>query len=205
MAKPKWDVEVYFDFGCPFAYQAAVWLRDLKKELGDDLKITWRYFPIEQVNSINGEKWKVWDQPLDESNRIQTGFRAAVAAAEQGREQFEKFLELWLEARHTMAAGQKPLKVRDAAKKAGLDMDKFERDLQDPKLWKKIGRDYKRGKDIGVFGTPTFVFKGGESAYLKMRPAPPAEDAVAVWNEFVDVVVGRPYIGEIKRPQKPQS
>jgi len=104
-----------------------------------------------------------------------------------------------------MTPGQKPLKVREAAKQAGLDMDRFERDLNDPGLWARIGADYERGKEIGVFGTPTFVFPDGESAYLKMRPAPPTEDAVAVWNEFVGVVIGRPYIGEIKRPQKPKA
>jgi hypothetical protein len=38
-----------------------------------------------------------------------------------------------------------------------------------------------------------------------MRPAAPQEEAVAVFEEFVGTVQGRPYIAEIKRPSKPSS
>ena len=68
-----------------------------------------------------------------------------------------------------------------------------------------IGKDYETARnEYGVFGTPTFVFPGGQAAYMKMRPKAPDEDAVTVWNDFVTTVVDRPYIAEIKRPSKPE-
>lgn len=201
-----WNIEVYGDYGCPFVHAAALWLRDLKAELGDRLNVTWRFFPLEQINSTNGPDWKVWEQPLDEKNRVQLGFRGALAARKQSQEAFEKFHVAWLESRHAMKAGERPPTVEDVAKASGLDLERFMRDLNDPAIWAEMAADYEKGlTEVGVFGTPTFVFDDGSSAYLKQRPAPPADRAVAVWDEFVDIVRNHPNITEIKRPRKPEA
>ena len=68
-------------------------------------------------------------------------------------------------------------------------------------LWD--GRDHTEAVEKhGIFGTPTFVFENGGSAYLKTF-IPPAEDSVEFFDHFVALVADRSYVGEIKRPQPP--
>ena len=94
--------------------------------------------------------------------------------------------------------------LRAVAGDAGLDMERFERDLGDRSLLTKIGEDYTEGRERhGVFGTPTFVFPSGAAAYLKMLPPPPPEETTAVFHEFVRTVRDRSYLTEIKRPRPP--
>jgi protein-disulfide isomerase len=93
----------------------------------------------------------------------------------------------------------------EAASRAQLDLTRFAADLEDRSLLKEIENDYVTGRDgLGVFGTPTFVFPDGQSAYLQVLPAPPPEEAVAFWLDFVRDVRDRPYLREIKRPRRPQ-
>ncbi len=199
-------VEVYYDYVCPYVYAGALWVRDVKTALGDEIEFVWRSFPLEQVNSAEGPEWKVWEQA---DNYVSRGFyalRGAEAAKLQGPDHFINYHYSILEARHVedQNIGRKNV-VIDAARTAGLDMDAFERALADRSLLGNIGNDYETARaQHGVFGTPTFVFPGGEAAYMKMRPKAPEEDAVAVWNDFVATVVGRQYVHEIKRPYKPE-
>ncbi|MBA2776485.1 MAG: DsbA family protein, partial [Chloroflexia bacterium] len=57
-------IDVYFDYACPWAWGSQVWLDEVREELGDDLEINWRYFPLEQVNAQSPE-FKLWEQPND--------------------------------------------------------------------------------------------------------------------------------------------
>lgn len=205
MSKPL-VVEVFYDYLCPYVYAGAFWARDVKTALGDEIEFVWRSFPLEQVNSAEGEDWKVWEQPDDYVSRGLNAFRGAEAAKQQGPDAFANFHFALLEARHVddKNVGRREV-VIEVARNAGLDVDAFTKALDDRGLMANIGSDYESARNKhGVFGTPTFVFPGGESAYIKMRPKAPDEDAVAIWNEFVETVVERPYISEIKRPHKPE-
>lgn len=206
----RYELDVYFDFLCPFAYQGSEWLREVRDQLGPDrLKITWRYFPLDQVNSTGGPTWKYWEQSDEDiaASRGGEGFRGALAARQQGDELFEKFHQAWFRARHgdLRIKGKRP-SVDTVAESVGLDMDRFLADKADRSLLAKIGEDYEHGRNaVGVFGVPTLVFSGGESAYVKVRPKPPTEDALAVWREVTAPVLNRPYLTEIKRPTPPTS
>ncbi|MBA3276556.1 MAG: DsbA family protein, partial [Chloroflexia bacterium] len=46
-------IDVYFDYACPWAWGSQVWLDQVRDELEDDLEITWKYFPLEQVNAAD--------------------------------------------------------------------------------------------------------------------------------------------------------
>lgn len=199
-------VEVYYDYLCPYVFAGSMWARDVKTALGDEIEFVWRSYPLEQVNSPEGPEWKLWEQPDDYVSHGLNAFRGAEAAKLQGPDHFQNFHFALLEARHVedKNIGRKNV-VIDTARAAGLDVDAFTAALADRSLMANIGRDYDKGlNQFGVFGTPTFVFPGGEAAYLKMRPKAPEEDTIAVWNDFVATVVGRPYIAEIKRPTKPE-
>ena len=90
----------------------------------------------------------------------------------------------------------------DLAREAGLDMEKFRKDLDDRSLLAKIGGDYQRGvEEHGIWGTPTLVFNGQRAAYIKLKPAPLDEEAVKLFEELYDIVYRRPYVVEVKRPR----
>lgn len=199
-------VEVYYDYGCPYVYAGALWARDVKKALGEEIEFVWRSFPLEQVNSPEGPEWKLWEQNDSYVSRGLYAFRGAEAAKLQGPDQFFNYHYAILEARHVedKNVGRKEV-VIEAARTAGLDVPAFESALADRALMANIGKDYEHARNVhGVFGTPTFVFPGGEAAYIKMRPNAPEKDAVQVWKDFVATVEGRPYVHEIKRPTKPE-
>jgi predicted DsbA family dithiol-disulfide isomerase len=200
-------VDIFYDYGCPYVHAAAVWIDRVKAELGDRLHVNWRYFPLEQVNSDEGPDWKLWEQPADYKSRGRDAFHAAIAARNQGEDAFERFHLALLHAKHVEGKEHsRRATLLEAAEAAKLDLARFERDLDDRSLLGKIGSDFEEGREQhGVFGTPTFVFPNGSSAYIRMRPAAPQEEAVAVFEEFVGTVQGRPYIAEIKRPSKPSS
>ena len=89
------------------------------------------------------------------------------------------------------------------AEECGLDIEQFKSDMKDPKLVEIIANDHTEAVDVhGAFGTPTFIFGNGQSAYLKTF-IPPAEESVDAFNHFLGLFESRPYIGEVKRPQPP--
>lgn len=198
-------IEVYIDYLCPYANAGSVWLRNVREQSGGAIDIAWRFFPLEQVNSEKGPDWKVWEQGEDHKTRGWEGFRAALAARQQGPEAFEKFHFGWFAALHDTPVGQKRPTIHQVAEAVGLNMEQFERDFSDRSLWPQVGSDYEHGKqELGVFGTPTIVFEDGTSAYIQMRPPAPAAETLAVWEDFVQTITARPYIKEIKRPTKPE-
>ena len=95
-------------------------------------------------------------------------------------------------------------RVDAVAAQAGLDLARFERDLDDDALAARIGADYAHGQaEHGVFGTPTFVTPDGDSVYVQVRPAPEPEDAVALLLEVLGIARQRPNVREIKRTKRP--
>ena len=177
----------------------------MRERIGDRLAVNWRYFPLEQVNSVEGPDWKLWEQPDDFRSRGLAAFRAAVAARNQGEEAFQRFHQVLLEAKHERGKDHGRRETLEAvAESVGLDRERFGRDLDDRSLLSRIGEDYTEGREQhGVFGTPTFVFPTGAAAYLKLLPPPPPDEAVAVFEDFVRTARDRPYLTEIKRPRRP--
>ena len=203
------SVDVYFDFLCPWAFRGSEFLRDVRDQLGQDkLRINWRYFPLEQVNSDNGPDWKLWEQDDDFESRGLGMFRAAVAAWNQDQgEKFEKFHQLIFQTRHGefTVDGERP-DLRQLAEIAGLDMAKYDRDIKDRTLLSRIGEDYEYARaELGVFGVPTLVFENNEAAYIKILPKPEPDEVLKVWDEIHQTIANRPNIYEIKRPTSPKA
>lgn len=199
-------VEIYYDYACPYVNAAAKWIAEVKRQLGDDqVEFVWRFFPLEQVNAPADTTETVWDLPPENRSQARNSMHAAAAAMRQGQEAFERFNLALLSLKHDQGKDHgKRQTLDEAAETAGLDLDRFHADLEDRSLLLQVRDDYQHGRNShGVFGTPTFVFAGGESAYLQVLPPPPAEDAVALWHDFVRDVRDRPYLREIKRPRRP--
>ena len=179
----------------------------MRERLGEALRVNWRYFPLEQVNSVEGPEWKLWEQPDSHRSRGRPAFQAAIAARLQGDEPFDRFHIALLRAKHEDGKdhGQRQT-LLEVARSVGLEIDRFERDMQDRSLLTRIGTDYEEARDrFGVFGTPTFVFSNGAAAYLKLLPPPPEVETMDVFEDFVRTARDRRYVIEIKRPRRPEQ
>ena len=175
----------------------------MKSELGDDLQINWRSFALEQVNSKEGDDWKAWDQGAKYTSRGLWALRGGIAARAQGEDAHGAYMDKILHAKHVE---REDIRSREAvigiAESAGLDVAKFTAILDDPRSLETIGNDHESAVEIGVFGTPTFVFENGTSAFLKMF-TPPEDESMGAFNDFMGIASGRKYFGELKRPQPP--
>ena len=166
----------------------------------------WRYFSLTQVNAARTGKpegWTVWDAAEDEEVRGRAAFRAAEAAARQGR--FEEMHHALLDARHEQERDlEDPAVVREVAGSAGLDLERFDDDLRDPALLEALRRDHVEGVEtFGVFGTPTFVAAGGGSAYVRLREVPAGEEAERAVRLIEEMLSDHAYLLELKRPDRP--
>ena len=200
-------VDVYFDFACPFVHSAAAWLRQVQQQSGDgQVEITWKFFPLEQINAPPDAEAPIWDLPSDRRSRGRDSLHAAAAARRQGGDAFNRFHEAVLTLKHEEGQDHgKRSTLDEAAQRAGLDLGRFAVDLDDRDLLQEIRNDYVAGREgYGVFGTPTLVFPNGQSAYLQILPPPPPDEAVPLWNDVVRAVQDRPYLLEIKRSKRPR-
>jgi predicted DsbA family dithiol-disulfide isomerase len=197
-------VDVYFDYACPYVHSAAVWMDEVGRQLGDAApEVSWKFFPLEQVNAPEDAELPIWELPPDRRSRGRDSLHAAAAARRQGAAPFARFHLALLRLKHEDGEdhGKRDV-IEEAARRAGLDVDRFQADLADWSLLGEIRDDYTRAREaFGVFGTPTFVFPNGGSAYLQTLPPPPPEEAVPVWEDFVRIVRDRPFLREIKRPR----
>ena len=60
-------------------------------------------------------------------------------------------------------------KIQDIAKELGLNMDKFNKDMQSPAIKSLIERDLDNGRQAGVRGTPT-IFINGKTLRIRSLP-----------------------------------
>jgi protein-disulfide isomerase len=79
---------------------------------------------------------------------------AALAAESQGK--FWEFHDLLFKDYNRL----NDEKVKEIAKKLGLDEQEFEKKTADPQIVRKIQQDYMDGINAGVSGTPTLFING---------------------------------------------
>lgn len=194
------EFEVYCDYHCPFVYRASLLLANVAGERHVD--VHWRYFSLTQVNSRD-DGWTVWGAPPDEKVRGRLAFQAAEAARRQDR--FEVFHTTLLRARHLGRLDIDEVDVVEhVAEDTGLDLERFRRDLGDPSILDALARDHEEAVAThGVFGTPTFVFSNGASAYIRLEEAPTGPEAIQLFDTLLAVAADEPRILELKRPVRP--
>ena len=182
-----------------------MWLDKVKEHYGEDLQFNWRNFSLQQINAKDPGDWRVWQEEDYSTTRSLMASIAGEAAKRQGPELFDKFFLALLTARHggdRVPLNEESLFVQ-IAEECGLDAEKFQSDMKDPELVNIIAEDHTEATEVhGAFGTPTFIFDNGQSAYLKTF-IPPEEESVDAFKYFLGLFESRPYIGEVKRPQPP--
>lgn len=203
MVEPRvMNLEVFYDYQCPYVYKASMLLDAVRRSGRRELMVRWRCFSLTQVNS-KLEGWTVWDALDSEPVRGRLAFKAAEAARRQGR--FDDLHLPLLHARHRDRLDiDEPGVVEHLADAAGLDLKRFRSDVADPTILEALARDHREGSSqLGVFGTPTFVFEDGAAAYVRLSEVLDGQAALDVFDHVVTVAQSEPRILEIKRPRKP--
>ncbi len=101
------------------------------------LRIEWRDFPYQGQELVN----------------------AARAAGEQGR--FWEYHDLLYENQGSGNSGAfSDEKLSGFARELGLDVEKFESDIESRELSAAVQADFEAGQGAGVSGTPTFEING---------------------------------------------
>ena len=138
--KPGKDVVsvlLYGDFLCPYCRRLRPILIRLRQALGPRMAYAFRHYPNEAAHP--GATFMA---------------RAAEAAGKQGR-----FWEIY----DRLYGQDSPLSEKDArgfAQSLGLDMARFERDLESSETRHHVAEDLAGGKRNGVTGTPTLFIDG---------------------------------------------
>jgi predicted DsbA family dithiol-disulfide isomerase len=194
--------ELFYDYMCPFVYRASLLLHSVGQSPNARLNVTWRYFSLAQVNSKD-DGWTAWNAPSTEPVRGRLAFQAAEAARRQSR--FDDLHMPLLHARHRDRLDIDQIEVVErVAVEAGLDLERFRKDVADPTILESLARDHQDAvREHGVFGTPTLVFPEGPAAYIRLAENPDPAESLRVFGRLLAVAAAEPSILEIKRPRKP--
>lgn len=200
------ELDLFYDYNCPFVYRAAKMLAAVAASGERDVRVNWRFFSLAQVNhrADPPDGWSVWSAPESEPVKGRLAFKAAEAARRQGR--FDALHAALLDARHRDRLDiEDPHVVVQVAGRAGLDVDRFRGDLQDPEILQRLERDHTEARDThGVFGTPTLVFPHG-AAYLRLARVLDGAEALRVFDSVSGTIDREPEVLEIKRPVRPAA
>ncbi len=133
-----YEIVLFSDFQCPYCRQFSQPIRDLMTKGVDGVhaKVTFKQFPL----SFHPD--------------AQLAAQAAQAAKEQ-----DKFWEM----HDLLFANQSAIKRDDLveyAKRLGLDMVRFKKDLDSDGVKQAISADQAEGAKLAVSGTPTFFLNG---------------------------------------------
>lgn len=127
----------YGDYECPYCAAAYPILKQLQRELGDQLRFVYRNFPLTTVHP-----------------HAEAAAEAAEAAGAQGK--FWEMHDLLYENQRRLGN----IALRNYAQQLGLDTDLFERELSGRVYEARVQEDFMSGVHSGVSGTPTFFING---------------------------------------------
>ena len=157
-ANAKVTIIEFSDFQCPFCKRGAATMDKVLEAYPQEVKLVFRHLP------------------LDFHPNAEPAARAAYAAGKQG-----KFWEMHNE----LFANQSKLGESfydEAAKKIGLNLEKFKADYNSPEAKAKVQKDAQSGQKVGIQGTPGFLVNG-----VKVSGAQPVEQ----FKKIIDRWLGK--------------
>ena len=136
----------YSDFQCPacaYFHPIVEKLAEDYEDYKEDLKIVYRHFPLPQ-----------------HKNAILAG-QAAEAAGKQGK--FWEMAGMIFESQNRWSESEQDEAkniFRELARTLNLNIEQWEKDIENEDIKKSIDEDYKEGVKIGINATPTFFLNG---------------------------------------------
>ncbi len=146
------------NFQCPFCLKAVPTVQNLKEKYGDKVRIVWK------------------DNPLPFHDNARPAARAAMAAHLQGS--FWKMHDKLFDNRDNLGSDGIYTTLAD---EIGLNVDKFERDMNSDKVRQMIDDDKSLAEEIGAMGTPAFWING-----IKVMGAQPYDTLEEIIDEQIE-------------------
>lgn len=137
----------YGDYQCPYCGKAYYVIKEVQKELGDQLTFVFRNFPLTELHPY----------------AMHAAMAAEVAA---GQDKFWEMHDMLFENQRSLAD---PALI-EYTQQIGLDTTKFEQDFGKDEYFEKINEDYKSSVRCNVQGTPAFFVNGEEFTGNWMEP-----------------------------------
>ena len=193
-------IDFHFDVMCPWAYQTSLWMRDVRDQLGLDVR--WRFFSLEEINRADGKKhpWeREWSygwsmmrvgaylRRLDPDLLDRWYLLAGTALHVDGRKPHQREV-----AEHLVEQlGLGPAIVRDA--------------MADPTTHDEVKADHDRVTALGGWGVPTLVFDDAQALFGPVLIEPPTGPAAIRLWELVTGWLAFPHLYELQRPKQRQD
>jgi len=187
-------MQLFFDYTCPFAYNAHRWL----EEAGVATSADWRIFSLLEHN-YRGDGPPVWEleeRQNDISLLIFAGQKLVARESGDLDTYRRTMFETWHQTR-----GQLNLEhILRIVKQASVDGS--EDDLRD--VFLDAASDHNQARRLGIFGSPSIVFDEDRVVFVKLDKAPTGESARSLLHH-IENLAGHTEILEIKRPHRPRS
>lgn len=133
----KVTVVMFSDFECPTCAGVHPVLKKVIGEFGTDVRLVVRDYPLEKIHD--------------------NAFKAAVAAgAAEKQGKFFEYIELLYNNQEALDSES----LAAYADQAGLNLSRFQRDINDPQLAAEVRKDIADGESYGVDGTPSIYVNG---------------------------------------------
>ncbi len=186
----------HFDVMCPYAYQTAKWIREVRETV--PLDIDWCFFSLEEINREDGKKHP-WEREWSYGWGM---MRVAALLRRTSMDDCDRFYEAAGRALHE--DGRKPHVPAVAAEileELGLDPSLVQEAIDDQTTHDEVKHDHDEVVAHGGFGVPTLVFESGRHVYGPVvAPAPTGDDALALWDLTV-AYAKIPHLYEFKTPK----
>ena len=130
-------ITMFSDFQCPFCAQTAPVIEQVLAAYPNDVNFVMKQFPLRSIHP-----------------QADPAARAAIAAGKQ-----DKFWEMHDEL-YKNSRTLSPETIKGLAEKLGLDMKKFEADMNSDEVKKQVEEELALGAKSDVRGTPSFFVNG---------------------------------------------
>jgi protein-disulfide isomerase len=136
----KVTIVEFSDFQCPFCKRAEPTVKAVLDKYGKDVALVWM------------------NQPLPFHEHAMDAALAFQAAGRQGPDKAWKLHDKMYENNTALTRAD----IEKYAGEVGLNVAKWKKDWDDPKLKDEVSQDQKVATDVGATGTPTFFINGHE-------------------------------------------
>jgi protein-disulfide isomerase len=135
--QPTVTIVEWADLECPFCAFAAPLLKEQVEKYPSELQLVFKHYP------------------LSAHQNSETAARATVAAQNQG-----KFWQLQPVLFENQKSGLDRAKLLKLATPLGIDLKKFEADMDSEQTADRVARDRKQAEQLGLSGTPMIYING---------------------------------------------